>query len=489
MKKSVIIFVLFFLSFAGQAKAGVYISEIMYDYEGTDTDYEWVELANDSGSDISISGWKFNDGSNHNLNTPPTNGSTGSLVVPANGFLILASNASSFNSLYNLSESVIDTVMSMNNTTETISILDSNSSTIDSVSFSSSDGANGDGNSLQLVSGSWVSGSPTPGDENSGSSSGSSNTDDEDEIVSSGLSTEDEAQIADFEALPYKTEIIVPDIIMAGDTVDFRAYTTKEDGSVTHTGTFIWNMGDGNLYNLKTDVLEHVFEYPGTYKVNLSYFRKGQNKNPEAEDSIILNVASPTLEVKSISSDGAVTIFNNSSNVLSIDGWSLVSDGFAFYFPFGSNVLGKGELTLSKKITKFPYVPNNIEIRSSGGAVIDRYPDKVVLTQNSSNLFSRSASTKKVELLETPSSSASTTDNLLANTISSGGKNNSLLILGILFVVLGLGFYFYESGFVVFKNFFGNNTQNKKASSLDDEDNLDLLNVDDFTIVQEESKR
>ncbi len=487
MKKSVIILVLLLLTFASQAKAGVYISEIMYDYEGTDTDYEWVELANDGGSDVNISGWKFNDGSNHNLNTPPTNGSTGSLVVPANGFLILASNASSFNSLYNLSESVIDTVMSMNNTTETISILDSNSSTIDSVSFSSADGANGDGKTLQLVSGSWVSGSPTPGDENSGSSSGSSNTDDEDEIVSSGLSTEDEAQIADFEAMPYKTEIIVPDIIMAGDIIDLRAYTTKEDGSVTHSGTFIWNMGDGNLYNLKTDVLEHIFEYPGTYKVNLSYFRKGQNKNPEAQDSIILKVASPTLEVKSISSDGSVTIFNNSSNVLSVDGWSLVSDGFTFYFPFGSNVLGKGEITLSKKVTKFPYVPNNIEIRSSGGTVVDRYPDKTAVSQTSTTLFSRVGSLKKVEPIQVSSSSASTTDTLLASAMFSGGKNNSVLILGILFIVFGIGFYFYEGGFALFRNIFSKE-ENKKAPSFEG-DNLDLLDVDDFTILQEDPKR
>lgn len=487
MKKLVIIFLLVFSSLAIEAKAGVYISEIMYDYEGTDTDYEWVELSNDGGSDVDISGWKFNDGSNHNLNTPPTNGSTGSLVVPAGGYLILASNASSFNSVYSLSESVIDTVMSMNNTTETISILDGNSSTIDSVSFSSSDGANGDGNTLQIVSGSWVSGSPTPGDDNSGSTS-EGDDEEESEVSISGLSTEDEAELSDFEVLPYKTEIIIPDIIMVGDVIDFKAYTTKEDGSVTHSGTFIWNMGDGNLYNLKTDTLQHVFEYPGTYRVNLSYFRKGQSSLPEAQDSIILKVASPTLEVKSISSDGAVTVFNNSSSVLSIDGWSLVSDGFAFYFPFGSNILAKGEITLSRKITKFPYVPNNIEIKSSGGIVVDRYPDRVILSQNNPSSFSKNSSFRKIEPLEVPSSSASGADNLLANTISSDRGNNSILILGILFIIFGVGLFFYERGFLFLKNFFRVG-ENKKSPSTEDEENFDLLDPDDFTIVQEESKR
>ena len=49
MKKIGFIFALVLFASWSQAKAGVYISEIMYDFEGTDTDYEWVELGNDGG--------------------------------------------------------------------------------------------------------------------------------------------------------------------------------------------------------------------------------------------------------------------------------------------------------------------------------------------------------------------------------------------------------------------------------------------------------
>ena len=44
MKKIGFIFALVLFICWNHAKADVYISEIMYDFEGTDTDYEWVEI-------------------------------------------------------------------------------------------------------------------------------------------------------------------------------------------------------------------------------------------------------------------------------------------------------------------------------------------------------------------------------------------------------------------------------------------------------------
>ena len=63
------------------AHAGLSINEIMYDLAGTDTDHEWIELHNDSSSSITLEGYKFNDGANYGLNTPPVKGGAGSLSV------------------------------------------------------------------------------------------------------------------------------------------------------------------------------------------------------------------------------------------------------------------------------------------------------------------------------------------------------------------------------------------------------------------------
>ena len=492
MKKIGFIFALVLFASWSQAKAGVYISEIMYDFEGTDTDYEWVELGNDGGEDVDITGWKFNDGSNHNLNIPPANGSVGELVVPSGGFLILASNASTFGSFYNVSESIIDTVMAMNNTEESISIIDDNDSSVDSVSFSSSMGANGDGKTLQLVSNSWVSADPTPGEGNS--SSGASGGDDNDDIVDSGDSdeggsTDEASSLEEFSALPYNTEILVPDIIMTGDEIELRAYTTNQEGMVTHAGTFMWNLGDGNFFNIKgTDKIYHTFEYPGTYKINLTYYKRSQRVTVDATDSITVKVISPTLEIESISKDGAIVVRNASSNALQIDGWSIVSDGFTFFFPQGSTIMANSVITLSPKTTKFPYTPIRLEIRSPEGVVAYKYPQVLTPTFSAKTVSYSGSSTLKEKTQEEDTTS---TVPLVANSVSSGelSRDRALLILGIIFVLFGAGFYFYERGEAFLNKIFKKSDISKnKNISPDGRDEDEYFNPDDFTILEEDPK-
>ena len=71
---------------------------------------------------------------------------------------------------------VIDTVMSLGNTSETLKIIDASEIVADTVSYNSSTGANGDGKTLQKVSGLWIAAAPTPGAQNAGTSSSSSSS-------------------------------------------------------------------------------------------------------------------------------------------------------------------------------------------------------------------------------------------------------------------------------------------------------------------------
>lgn len=490
MKTRGLIFIFLFFIVGSQAKADVYISEIMYDFEGTDTDYEWIELGNDGGEDVDITGWKFNDGSNHNLNIPPANGSVGELVVPSGGFLILASNASTFDSFYNISESIIDTVMAMNNTEESISLIDDSDSSVDSVAFSSSMGANGDGKSLQLISNSWVSGNPTPGESNSSSGSGSNNNTTTSDTSDEDASTAEDSSLEDFGLLPYNTQILVPDIIMTGDEIEIQAYTTNQEGMVTHAGNFMWNMGDGNFFNIKgTDKIYHIFEYPGSYKINLTYYKRNQRVTVDATDSITVNVISPTLKIESISKDGAVVVRNASSNTLQIDGWSIVSDGFTFFFPQGSVIMANSAITLSPKTTKFPYTPVRLEIRSPDGFVSYRYPEVLTpIFSSKTASYSRSSSLKE----KIQEEDVTSTVPLVANAISSGelSRDSSFLILGIIFVFFGVGFYFYESGGVLLNKILKKSdiSKNKNISPDARDEEEEYFNPDDFTILEEDSK-
>lgn len=152
----------------GKIAAEVVVSEIMYDALGSDTKAEWIELQNTGSEIVNISKWKFSDGANHVLNAPPKNGSIGSLEIKPGGFLILASDAATFLSLFpHISVSVIDTVMSLPNGGGSISLISSSSTIEATFSYSSSQGAGGTGESLQLINHSLVPGIPTPGTENS----------------------------------------------------------------------------------------------------------------------------------------------------------------------------------------------------------------------------------------------------------------------------------------------------------------------------------
>jgi len=147
-----------FFVFAASSQAApsdIVFSEIMYNPSGSDSKKEWVEIYNSGAESIIIiegsgnDSWRFNDGSNHTLTLMQ-----GSLTIPTGGFAILASDGATF-----LAEhtgyvgTVIDTVMSLNNTSDTIKLSsDKGESFFGSVTYENSWGADGDGKTLEKIS-------------------------------------------------------------------------------------------------------------------------------------------------------------------------------------------------------------------------------------------------------------------------------------------------------------------------------------------------
>jgi len=143
---------------AGIVAGDLIINEIMYDFEGSDTlngkDREWVELYNKSAKSIDLTDWKLNDGdnaTNHGLNVPPKNNSQGSMIMPAGGYIVLTGDAWTFvnGSYAGYNGAVIDTVMSLKNSSSTVKIIAPDGLVVDEVAYSSSWGANGDGKTLE----------------------------------------------------------------------------------------------------------------------------------------------------------------------------------------------------------------------------------------------------------------------------------------------------------------------------------------------------
>lgn len=142
------------------ATTTVVISEIMYNPPDSDDTHEWIEVMNGTGGSVDLTNWRFfEDDTNHGLTVMQ-----GSSTVAADGFAIVADNAAQFLLDYpSFTGILFDSAFSLGNTSETISLKNGNGDTVDEVTYSSSQGANGDGYSLQKTTSGWAAAAPTPG--------------------------------------------------------------------------------------------------------------------------------------------------------------------------------------------------------------------------------------------------------------------------------------------------------------------------------------
>ncbi|MFZ8806198.1 MAG: lamin tail domain-containing protein [Minisyncoccia bacterium] len=144
-----IFFFFFFLSNLVFA-SDLYISEIMYNPEGSDEGREWVEVVNLSSVSIKIfggkKGWRFNDGSNHLFEETE-------VILNPNEVLIIAQNKQKFLSEYPSFRGKIIEVknMSLRNEKGIISIFDENKNLRAYREYSNTCGGNGNSYSIIFI--------------------------------------------------------------------------------------------------------------------------------------------------------------------------------------------------------------------------------------------------------------------------------------------------------------------------------------------------
>src|SRR3989338_188448 len=143
--------------------ASLEINEIMYDLKtGSDEGREWIEVFNNSDSEVDLSILKLFEGdTNHKLTL--VEGST--KIEPA-GYAIIVSNPSKFAADWpNFFGTIFDSTFSLNNAGEVLALKDGDK-IIDQYAYKGSTSGAGDGNSLKRINNVWVGAKPTPGAEN-----------------------------------------------------------------------------------------------------------------------------------------------------------------------------------------------------------------------------------------------------------------------------------------------------------------------------------
>ncbi len=322
MKQGFFIFSLILILMAAPAYAGVVITEIMYDLEGADTGREWIEIKNTGSSQADLTGWKlFEANTNHGITA--TNPQT--FILPAGAYAVIADNVEKFLVDWpNFSGTLFDSVFSLSNTGETIGIRNSEPVDIDSVSYSSSWGAAGDGNSLQKVNNEWIAVVPTLG-------AGQADTSNE----SSPAAQEESATLPSGSVPPLPVNQIKayagPDRAgIAGGEIFFEGFAEGLRGDPLDGARFSWNFGDGIALADGKKII-HTFLFPGVYTVSLNV-SAGEYS---ALDTAIVTVSDNPLIISELKPgpEGWVEIKNNSARKIEISRFGFVeSNSKPFFF-------------------------------------------------------------------------------------------------------------------------------------------------------------
>ncbi len=335
--------------------ASITINEVMYDLEGTDSGREWIELKNEGAESVNLLSWKFyENNSNHGLSLY-----SGEESILPGGFAVVVDSPETFlNDWPSFTGNLFDSSWSsFSNTGESFSIKNEDGDIIDEVTYVPEDGANGDGNSLQLISGEFIPASPTPGLENQST---------EQETIASSSNTEQEEETTSVE---YISTFGIPERVVSGERIGFEPKLYDNDGKLLFKALFRWSLGDGNSREdeYRKDFY-HTYENPGVYVAYLEVFTSSKKDEPNHVYRQTIKVVPASVSLFLV--EDGVLIKNKSVYELNIGDWDLVFDQEnKFKIPKNTIVLPGKEIIFSFKTLGQSSVANIILQNQSDGAV------------------------------------------------------------------------------------------------------------------------
>lgn len=339
------LFILLLSVLPAAARAAVVINEAMYNPGGSDSGREWVELYNSGDADVTLVGgsgsgsWRISDSSNHTIVDPAGGVGRGSLTVPAGGYLILTNDPAVFAGEYGGSYSVVKASLSLTNTGTTISLIDGTGAIVDSFTYTSSQGGDDNGTSLQQASSTWLQALPTPGASNAterydppADESGSSSS-------SKSNSTSNPGYVA--APLPQVFADAGGDrTVIVGADAKFVATAYDRDRDVINYAKFFWNFGDG-ASDEGPWVLHH-YGYPGRYALELTI----TNTSLRTSSRITVTALPASVSLAPLP-QGGVSIQNSSGRDLDLSLWVVKQGEDAFVLPEHSVVLKDAAINIS----------------------------------------------------------------------------------------------------------------------------------------------
>lgn len=378
----------------------------------TNSQYEeWLELYNGGSENVSLDGWKIAKGDGDT----DLFGLSGE-IQPGQYFLVCRTTPSVSNPLSGVCDATgAFSGGGINNTSESLYLEDGSQNIIDSIDAENGwpAGDSSTKKTMQWTGSSWVTAEPTPGAinsvENNNQNSGNNNdNDDENTSTTATLnksdSTKDDPPLV---GKIYSTMLLNLDVsnkAVAGSPVHFKAKVLDFDRSLVFKGHYVWNMGDGTVYDWavgykKTnDGFDHVYKYPGTYLVDVKYYNSLLQDIPaEIEKKFTVEVIDSALNISKVYPDGSIEIENVSKIDVDLSDWKLKDYyGNTFIFAEDSFIAKDKKIVVNSELTK---------LKPSFGAYLFTPTNTLVnsyapVNKPENNFISKSSAKKKVTIPE-----------------------------------------------------------------------------------------
>lgn len=327
--------------------AGVVFSEVFYDTPGTDSQEEWVELYNGTGSAVDLSGWTItdNNGTGSSITIP------GGTTIQSGTYLTVATNSLGFNAIYGYDADVYGSLPALNNTGDALILADNTSSVIDAVAW--------EGGASSGVPAGWGSSSAPS------ASTGSS-------IVRTSV-TSDTDSFSDWSSAsgngnPQTQPTNTPPIAVAngpysgntGANILFSsAGSSDSDGTIV---SYNWNFGDGNSSTVANPT--HSYAQAGSYTAQLTVTDDGGATDVATAGVTVTDIAGTGVLFSEIfydtpgtdSDEEWIEIYNSTGSSLSLDNWTVTDNngtGSVYTFPANTTIESGTYLTVAANSVGF----------------------------------------------------------------------------------------------------------------------------------------
>ncbi|MBX4189249.1 PKD domain-containing protein [Candidatus Parcubacteria bacterium] len=244
---------------------------------------------------------------------------------------------------------------------DTFILKDDSGNVADSVSFTSDQGASGDGNSLQKSDSGWIAAAPTPGATNA-TASAPVNTDTDNTSTTTSTSTNtgttnhggqnvvSTTVSTHYSYLPLSTLQARENLSAGagrarlgsvGSPLSFKAQIDAESGSGAR---FAWSFGDGSVGSGES--VDHVYKHPGDYVIVLN----ASNGSSAAVSRAQVKIVDPKLSI-TLATPTSVEVSNDSKYEVNLYGRELVSEGKKFTFPQDTIILPGQSIVFDHEVT------------------------------------------------------------------------------------------------------------------------------------------